>query len=163
MYSTEDHVPELPPPEKCLSEQIVQEAPPQQALDRTYSNNAPSIYTTTTNLPEFEVDWEDDSDSHNPQKWTVWKKALTIAAVSWGTFCTVVYSTSYTTGIREMGHDFQVRSEPVITLGLTTYRRLLGEAVTTTLILIRTQSLVLRSVPWFSLLFRRCTAVDPFT
>lgn len=123
-YSANDIVPDLVPPEKRLPERILREPPSQQALHHaysTYSKNAPSTHTANTNLPDFEVDWEDEKDKQNPQNWAVGKKALVIAAISWGTFCTVVYSTSYTTGTVEMGREFHVSSEPVITLGLTTY------------------------------------------
>ena len=74
-------------------------------------------------LPDYEVDWEDDKDPQNPQNWPVRYKAIVIAAISWGTFCTVVYSTSYTSGTADLGREFHVQSEPVITLGLTTYRK----------------------------------------
>ena len=39
----------------------------------------------------------------------------------------VVYSTSYTTGLAEMQTDFDISSEPVVTLGMTTY--LIGLAI----------------------------------
>ena len=73
--------------------------------------------------PDYEVDWDNDKDPQNPLNWPVWYKALVIAAISWGTFCTVVYSTSYTSGIENFKEDFKVSSDPVVTLGLTTYRK----------------------------------------
>ena len=39
--------------------------------------------------------------------------------MQWGI---VVYSTSYTTGLAEMQQDFGISSEPVVTLGVTSYR-----------------------------------------
>lgn len=63
----------------------------------------------------------------NPRNWATWYKGLIIAVVSWGTWVAVVYSTSYTTGLSEMMHDFNINSEPVVTLGVTTY--LVGLAI----------------------------------
>ena len=129
--STDDYVPELPSPEsRRLPERILREPPSQQALHHTYSTyskSAPSTHTTNTMHPDYEVDWENDQDPENPQNWPVWYKAIVIAAISWGTFCTVVYSTSYTSGTRQLGEEFHVKSEPVITLGLTTYRKTILE------------------------------------
>lgn len=42
-------------------------------------------------------------------------------------FRVVLYSTSYTTGLPDMMRDFHISSEPLVTLGITTY--LLGLAV----------------------------------
>lgn len=88
---------------------------------------ATSIGTAVTNQPEFEVDWDDEHDPMNPLNWPLWYKGLTLGFVSWSTWVVVVYSTSYTTGIREMMDDFNVSSEPLVTLGMTTY--LLGLAI----------------------------------
>lgn len=80
-----------------------------------------SIDAIETDQPEFEVDWGDDNDTANPRNWPLWYKGLTIGFVSWSTWVVVVYSTSYTTGMSEMMKDFNLSSEPVITLGITTY------------------------------------------
>lgn len=85
------------------------------------SNNAASIATTGTNNPEYEVDWDDENDPENPRNWSIWYKGFTIFSISWSTWCVVVYSTSYTTGLAQMQHDFHISSEPVVTLGVTTY------------------------------------------
>lgn len=93
------------------------------ALKPTSSRNAASIRTTGTNNPDFEVDWDDEDDPTNPRNWPVWYKGLTIFFISWSTWCVAVYSTSYTTGIAQMQADFHISSEPVVTLGVTSYRK----------------------------------------
>lgn len=85
------------------------------------SRGAVSVGTTGTNDPDFEVDWEDD-DPMDPINWPTWYKALTIGFISWSTWVVVVYSTSYTTGLAQMGEDFHISSEPIVTLGVTSYR-----------------------------------------
>lgn len=129
-------------PEKVLTPQIsrVSSKPP-------LSRKATSIGTTGTTDPNFEIDWEDENDTMNPRNWPLWYKGLTIGFISWSTWvvydssilpawpsllilshdCSVLYSTSYTTGLPYMMRDFNVSSEPVVTLGVTTY--LLGLAV----------------------------------
>ena len=86
------------------------------------SNNAASIATTGTNNPDYEVDWDGDDDPENPRNCSIWYKGFTIFSISWSTWCIVVYSTSYTTGLAQMQRDFHISSEPVVTLGVTTYR-----------------------------------------
>ena len=109
-------------PEKALTPQLshVTEEPP-------LSRKATSIGTSGTNRAEFEVDWEGENDPMNPQNWPIWYKGVTIGFVSWSTWVVVVYSTSYTTGLSEMMRDFNITSEPLVTLGVTTY--LIGLAV----------------------------------
>ena len=85
------------------------------------SRHATTITSTFSREPDFEVDW-DENDSANPVNWSTWYKGLTIFSVAWSTFVVVVYSTSYTSGLRPMMSDFHVDSEPVVTLGVTTYR-----------------------------------------
>lgn len=92
------------------------------SLRPVFSNNAASIATNGTNHPDYEVDWDDENDLQNPKNWPIWYKGFTIFAVSWSTWCIVVYSTSYTTGLAEMQTDFHISSEPVVTLGVTSYR-----------------------------------------
>lgn len=93
------------------------------ALRSISSRAAASIQTTGTNNPDFEVDWDDDNDPMNPRNWPVWYKGLTIFFISWSTWCVAVYSTSYTTGIVQMQANFHISSEPVATLGVTSYRK----------------------------------------
>ena len=91
-------------------------------LRPVFSSKAASIATTGTNNPDYEVDWDDENDPMNPRNWSIWYKAFTIFTISWSTWCIVVYSTSYTTGLGQMQHDLHISSEPLVTLGVTTYR-----------------------------------------
>ena len=90
------------------------------SIGHPISRPTTTIGSTRTNDPDFEVDWEED-DPNNPVNWPNWYKGLIIGGISWGTFVVVVYSTSYTTGISEMGNDFSVDSKPIVTLGVTSY------------------------------------------
>ena len=98
------------------------------SLRPAFSNNAASIATNETNNPDYEVDWVDDKDANDPKNWSIWYKGFTIFSVSWSTWCIVVYSTSYTTGLADMQYDFHISSESVITLGVTSYRELTNVA-----------------------------------
>lgn len=93
-------------------------------LRPVFSNKAASVGTNGTNNPDYEVDWDDENDPMNPRNWPMWYKGFTIFSISWSTWCIVVYSTSYTTGLGQMQRDFDVSSEPLVTLGVTTYREL---------------------------------------
>ena len=99
---------------------------PTASLRPTCSKNATSVNTTATHDPDFEVDWDDGNDQSNPRSWPVWYKGMSIGFVSWSTWCVVVYSTSYTTGLAEMQSDFGISSEPLVTLGVTTYCKYYG-------------------------------------
>ena len=119
--------PSSPPPTHLPVKQP-RRIPSQQAPHRSNSLHD-KIAKSTSNATEaqgFGMDFEGDSDPQNPLNWPVWYKGLVLAAISWGTFCVVVYSTSYTTGIADLGREFHVSSEPVITLGLTTYRKIIS-------------------------------------
>lgn len=98
------------------------------SLRPVVSNRADSIATNGTNNPDYEVDWDDENDPKNPRNWSIWYKGFTIFSISWSTWCIVVYSTSYTTGLAEMQYDFHIASEPVVTLGVTSYREF-GRAI----------------------------------
>jgi len=106
-------------PKKDLPLEVLQEP------IKSKSRGATSVGTTGTNDPSFEVDWDDDDgpDKMNPINWPIWYKGMTIGFISWSTFVVVVYSTSYTTGLVGMQDDFHVSSEPVVTLGITSYRK----------------------------------------
>ena len=82
--------------------------------------------STLTQDPSFEVDFGAD-DPGDPRNWPLWRKGFALFTVSYGTLTTVLYSTSYTAAIPAMQHQFNVTSEAVTTLGVTTY--LLGLAV----------------------------------
>ena len=104
-------------PEKSVAAEDLQ-----SSLRPAVSNIAASIATNGTNNPDYEVDWDDDKDSNDPKNWPIWYKGFTIFSISWSTWCIVVYSTSYTTGLAEMQSDFHISSEPIVTLGVTSYR-----------------------------------------
>lgn len=91
------------------------------SLRLAFSNNAASIATNGIDNSDFEVDWDGGNDPKNPRNWSIWYKGFTIFSISWSTWCIVVYSTSYTTGLAEMQHDFHISSEPIVTLGVTSY------------------------------------------
>ena len=57
----------------------------------------------------------------------MWYKSLVIFCISYGTLVVVLYSTSYTAAISAMMTEFNVSSEAITTLGVTTY--LFGLAV----------------------------------
>lgn len=76
--------------------------------------------------PAFEIDWQ-DNDPENPRNWSVWYRGFIIFAISFGTLVVILYSTTYTTGISQMQHEFHIAQEPIVTLGVTTY--LIGIAV----------------------------------
>lgn len=90
------------------------------------SRRATTTESTGTRDPSYEVDWE-DGDPKDPRNWSTWYKGLIIFSISFGTLVVVLYSTSYTSGIHALQEEFNVSSEAVVTLGLTTY--LLGIAV----------------------------------
>lgn len=116
--SVHNHALEHEDPEKMV-------APEDLPLSlRLAFSNAASIATNGTNNPDYEVDWDDGNDPKNPRNWSIWYKGFTIFSISWSTWCIVVYSTSYTTGLAEMQHDLHISSEPIVSLGITSYCKL---------------------------------------
>jgi MFS family permease len=76
--------------------------------------------------PEFEVVFE-PGDPENPRNWPLWYRSWVLFAMSFCSWVIVFYSTSYTASIPGLMDEFQLSSETVATLGVTTY--LLGLAV----------------------------------
>ncbi|KIY02641.1 uncharacterized protein Z520_01106 [Fonsecaea multimorphosa CBS 102226] len=100
-----------------------------QASRQSATRTATRITTHGTDLtldPSYEVDFDPD-DPGNPRNWSLWYKAFAIFTISFGTLGVVMYSTSYTSGMDAMMKEFGVTSEPIATLGVTTY--LFGLAV----------------------------------
>lgn len=100
-----------------------------QASRQSATRTATRITTRGTDFtldPEFEVDFE-PNDPGDPRNWSIWFKSYAIFTISFGTLVVVMYSTSYTSGLTAMMDEFGIRSEPVATLGVTSY--LLGLAV----------------------------------
>ncbi|KAF2234076.1 MFS multidrug transporter [Viridothelium virens] len=75
--------------------------------------------------PAFEVDWDGPDDPENPLNWSLGYKSMVVAMMSYCTLVTVLYSTSYTSGIPGVMESFGI-SETVALMGLTTF--LLGLA-----------------------------------
>ncbi|KAJ5585125.1 uncharacterized protein N7459_004925 [Penicillium hispanicum] len=90
------------------------------------SERVTTIPTNATSDPNFEVDWEGEDDPTNPKNWNLGYKAMGLLFLSWNTLVVVLYSTSYTSGVTQIGEEFG-KSETVVTLGLTFY--LIGLAI----------------------------------
>ena len=133
--SVHDHPLECETPEVFVAPEVLP-----LSLRPIFSNNAASIATNGTNNPDYEVGWDDGNDPQNPKNWPLWYKGFTIFSISWSTWCIVVYSTSYTTGLAEMQHDFHISSEPVVTLGVTSYCEFRRSIVDTLVIVDRATS-----------------------
>lgn len=102
----------------------VQELAEQEgAMARPYKTQTAT--TTGSRMPDFEVDWE-EGDKLNPKNWPLWYRSMVIGFLSFSTLTTIFYSTSYTSGLPGMMKEFHETSEPIATLGVTTY--LLGLA-----------------------------------
>ncbi|KAJ5600183.1 hypothetical protein N7450_001250 [Penicillium hetheringtonii] len=86
---------------------------------------------TLTRDRQFEVTWE-ASDRQNPRTWPVWYRSFIVASMSFSTtvvyeippllfdFFMVIYTTMYTSGVKGMQEAFDISSEIVVLLGLTT-------------------------------------------
>ncbi|KAI3318109.1 major facilitator superfamily transporter [Xylariaceae sp. AK1471] len=77
-----------------------------------------SIGSSASRPPDFEVDFGDDDD---PREWPLWYRSWTLITVSFSTWIIVLYSTTYTSAIPGLIKEFDVPSETVATLGVTTY------------------------------------------
>ena len=115
--SVHDHALDREDPEKTGATEVLP-----LPLRPIFSSKAASIATNATTDPDYEVDWDGEDDPNNPRNWSIWYKAFVVFSISWSTWCIVVYSTSYTTGLTQMQQDFHISSEPVVTLGVTSYR-----------------------------------------
>ena len=86
----------------------------------TYTKSGATLATTGSRLPSFEVDFA-VGDPEDPRNWPLWYKGVVIGVVSFSTWTIVLYSTSYTSSMPGMMKEFHITSEPVATLGVTTY------------------------------------------
>src|SRR5271170_1346135 len=111
---------DLDEPEKALTPHISRASQP--PLSRKVTTKG----STLTQDPSFEVDFE-SGDPKDPRNWSIWYKSFVLFSVSFGTLVVVLYSTSYTAAIGAMEKEFNVSSEAITTLGVTTY--LVGLAV----------------------------------
>ena len=94
--------------------------------DLTCTITKASVLTSASRPSSFEVDFEAD-DPQDPHNWPVWYRAMVLGFVSFATWTTVLYSTSYTSSMPGMMKEFNEHSETVATLGVTTY--MIGLAV----------------------------------
>ncbi|KAJ5608711.1 hypothetical protein N7528_009278 [Penicillium herquei] len=69
--------------------------------------------------PEFEIKWE-DGDPENPRNWSVWYRSFIVFAMSFSTTVVVIYTTMYTSGVDGIKNDFNISSDIIVLLGLTT-------------------------------------------
>jgi hypothetical protein len=88
--------------------------------DLTCTITKASILTSASRPSSFEVDFDAD-DPQDPHNWSVWYRAMILGFVSFATWTTVLYSTSYTSAMPGMMLEFNQPSETVATLGVTTY------------------------------------------
>lgn len=96
-----------------------------QFPEATRIRTATSFGSSASRPPDYEVVFEDD-DPENPRNWSLLYRSWMIFAISYTTWVVVFYSTSYTASVPGLMEAFNVTSEPVATLGVTTY--LLGLA-----------------------------------
>ncbi|KAK6593818.1 major facilitator superfamily transporter [Botrytis cinerea] len=115
----------LAPLEQALTPNLETVAEQLAHAQLSYTRTGTSYATTGSRNPSFEVDFE-DNDPDDPRNWPLWYRSYTIFAVSFATWSTVLYSSSYTSSMPGMMKEFSVTSEPLATLGVTTY--LLGLA-----------------------------------
>lgn len=116
----------LSPLERALTPDLETEAEHLARPELTYTRTGVSLATTESRLPSFEVDFS-EGDPDNPKNWSLLYRSLIIGCVSYSTWCVILYSTSYTSSMPGMMEEFHVTSEPIATLGVTTY--LVGIAV----------------------------------
>ena len=126
--SSDDSDP-LEPLELAMTPNIETEA--EQAAREPISHamtamTATSFGSVASRLPDFEVTF-DENDGDDPRSWPVWYRFWIVAAISYSTWVVVVYSTSYTSSIPGVMAAFDVSTEAVAMLGVTTY--LFGLAV----------------------------------
>ncbi|RAH69675.1 MFS transporter [Aspergillus aculeatinus CBS 121060] len=89
---------------------------------RPTSGGLESSNTTSHSVDDagFEVYWETD-DQEDPRTLSAAYRAFIVGAVSVSSACAISYSTSYTPGIPGIKESFEISSDTVVLLGLTTY------------------------------------------
>ncbi|TLS26209.1 hypothetical protein PpBr36_04303 [Pyricularia pennisetigena] len=83
-----------------------------------------SFGSTASRMPEHEVTFDDGDD---PRDWPLWYRGWVIFCIAFSTWVVVLYSTSYTASIPGLMLEFDVASQTLATLGVTSY--LVGLAV----------------------------------
>ncbi|KAJ5101147.1 hypothetical protein N7456_007199 [Penicillium angulare] len=79
----------------------------------------PSDDVVVLREPQFEVKWK-EGDPENPRNWSVWYRSFIVAALSFSTTVVVIYTTMYTSGVEGIQKTFNISSEIIVLLGLTT-------------------------------------------
>lgn len=116
----------LSPLEHALTPDLRTDADLLSAPYITCTKTGTSLATNSSRLPSFEVDFTSE-DPDDPRNWPLWYRSMVIGFVSYSTWTVVLYSTSYTSSMPGMMREFDIKSEPIATLGITVY--LLGLAV----------------------------------
>lgn len=110
--------------EYAVTNDLETEAERQAREPITYTRTGTSVGSAASRPPDFEVVFE-DGDPEHPRNWPLWYRTWSLAAVSYSTLVTVVWSTSYTASSGGLSEMFG-SSYTITTLGLTSY--LLGLA-----------------------------------
>jgi hypothetical protein len=116
----------LSPLEHALTPDLRTAAERLGRAELTITKTNTSFATTGSRIPSFEVDFSAD-DPDDPRNWPLWYRGMIIGVVSFSTWVVVLYSTSYTSSMPGMMKEFNEKSEPIATLGVTMY--LVGLAV----------------------------------
>jgi len=114
------HSDPLSPLEQALTPNLF--TPEEQANYQsiTHTKTGASVVTAGSRIPSFEIDFS-ENDPDDPKNWPLWYRGMTIGFVSFGTWVIVLYSTSYTSSMPGMMKEFGIKSQPIATLGVTTY------------------------------------------
>jgi len=110
----------LSPLEHALTPDLRTEAERLGRAELTITRTNTSFATTGSRIPDFEVDFG-PNDPDDPRNWPLWYRSFVIGSVSFGTWVVVLYSTSYTSSMPGMMKEFNEKSEPIATLGVTMY------------------------------------------
>ncbi|CAK7222245.1 hypothetical protein SBRCBS47491_004800 [Sporothrix bragantina] len=124
--SSTDNSNPLEPLELAMTANIETEAEMAAREPISHAMTTTSLGSVASRLPDYEVSFT-DNDPKNPRNWPLWYRLWIVFSISYSTWVVVVYSTSYTAAIPGVMQAYNVTSEAVATLGVTTY--LIGLAV----------------------------------
>jgi hypothetical protein len=116
----------LAPLQQALTPDLFTDAEHLARPELTYTKSGASAATSISRPSAFEVDFTPD-DPEDPHNWPLWYRGMVLGFVSFATWTTVLYSTSYTSSMPGMMKEFNEPSETIATLGVTTY--MIGLAV----------------------------------
>ncbi|KAG9242924.1 major facilitator superfamily domain-containing protein [Calycina marina] len=120
------HSDPLSPLERALTPDLATEEEKTAYQSITRTRTGVSLATTSSRIPSFEVDFT-ENDPDDPKNWSTAYRGMSIGFCSFATWTVVLYSTSYTASIPGEMIEFNISSQPIATLGITTY--LIGLAV----------------------------------